>query len=214
MKKILLFAFLCLAHLSALAQFGQVRGTDTRHGRAGNGNDWDKRVTLGVHFTGDAYKYAAGFGAGLLLNIGKSTDLINVVVGAEYIENLAADPRPGEEKGKLGIVDGGGQLVIPAAVKLLILRTSEWNKVYLGCGGEIGFRMHESNILKDFYPDQHPMRKKSLAVVPMLGCRSGHVDFGIYYKFYIDKPYNHSLNGKQDLGTSDKRIGCHLSWFF
>ena len=214
MKKSILITLLTILPLLAMAQFGQVRGTNASNSNGNYVGDKDNRLTLGVHFTGDAYSYVAGFGAGLLLNIGKSTDLINVTVGAQYIENLAADPRPAEERSNVGLVDGGGQLVIPAAVKLLLIRTSQWNKVYIGCGGEVGFRMHESNILKDFYPEQHPMCKKSVAIVPMLGCRSGHVDFGIYCKLYIDKHYNNSLNGKNDLGKSDKRIGCHLSWFF
>ena len=193
----------------AMAQWGSVSRTNSSSDNNGKG-----RFTVGIHFTGDAYKNSFGFGGGLLLNFGNCSDLVNVVVGAEYIEYLVTDPRPDETKGGFGVIDGGGQLVVPAAVKLLFLRTSKWSKVYVGLGGEMGFRVHENKVLGDYYPEKHPMCEKSVAIVPMFGCRSQNLDFGIYYKHYVDKPFNNSIDGKKDLGKDDKRIGCYLTWFF
>ena len=216
MKKSLLLVALALLPLFALAQWQPVRGQTTSSASTNQSYDnwWSRRFTVGLTFTGDFYKYAGGVGAGLLFNFGRDTDLLNVSFGAEYIEYLASDPRPEELKSKLNIIDAGGQLVVPVMAKLLFLRTSEWSKVYIGCGAEWGFRMRDGSSLADYYPEGHVLRKTSMAVVPMLGCRSYNLDFGIYYKHYIDKPFNNSLDGKKNLGETDKRIGCYLIWFF
>lgn len=216
MKKSLLLVALALLPLFALAQWQPVRGQTTSSASTNQSYDnwWSRRFTVGLTFTGDFYKYAGGVGGGLLFNFGRDTDLLNVSVGAEYIEYLASDPRPEEIKSKLNIVDAGGQLVVPVMAKLLLLRTSKWSKVYIGCGAEWGFRMRDGSSLADYYPEGHVLRKTSMAVVPMLGSRSYNLDFGIYYKHYIDKPFNNSLDGKKNLGETDKRIGCYLIWFF
>lgn len=216
MKKSLLLVALALLPLFALAQWQPVRGQTTSSASTNQSYDnwWSRRFTVGLTFTGDFYKYAGGVGAGLLFNFGRDTDLLNVSFGAEYIEYLASDPRPEELKSKLNIIDAGGQLVVPVMAKLLFLRTSEWSKVYIGCGAEWGFRMRDGSSLADYYPEGHVLRKTSMAVVPMLGSRSYNLDFGIYYKHYFDKPFNNSLDGKKNLGETDKRIGCYLTWFF
>ena len=218
MRKSLLLLSLALLPLFAHAQWRPVRGQATSAASSAqnqdNDNWWSRRFTVGLTFSADFYKYSGGVGAGLLFNFGRHTDLLNVSIGAEYIEYLASDPRPEELKSKLSILDAGGQLVVPVTAKLIFLRTSEWSKVYIGCGAEWGFRMRDGSILADYYPEGHVLRKSSMAVVPMLGCRSYNLDFGIYYKHYFDKPFNPSLDGKSDLGQTDKRIGCYLSWFF
>ena len=216
MRKSILLLSLALLPLFAHAQWQPVRGqaTSTASSSQNYDNWWSRRFTVGLTFTGDFYKYSGGVGGGLLFNFGRDTDLLNVSVGAEYIEYMASDPRPEEIKSKLNIVDAGGQLVVPVMAKLLLLRTSKWSKVYIGCGAEWGFRMRDSSLIDDYYPEGHVLRKTSMAVVPMLGSRSYNLDFGIYYKHYIDKPFNNSLDGKKNLGETDKRIGCYLIWFF
>lgn len=218
MRKSLLLLALMLVPFIASAQWRPVRGqkptANSSPATQGENNWWKRRFTVGLTFTGDFYKYAAGFGGGLLFNLGRHTDIINISFGAEYVEYLAADPRPEETRSKLNIVDAGGQLVVPVMAKLLLLRTSKWSKVYIGCGAEWGFRMRDDGVLEDYYPERHVLRKKSMAIVPMLGSRSENLDFGIYYKHYIDKPFNPSLLGDKNLGDTDKRIGCYLSWFF
>ena len=154
-KKSLLLVALALLPLFALAQWQPVRGQTTSSASTNQSYDnwWSRRFTVGLTFTGDFYKYAGGVGAGLLFNFGRDTDLLNVSFGAEYIEYLASDPRPEELKSKLNIIDAGGQLVVPVMAKLLFLRTSEWSKVYIGCGAEWGFRMRDGSSLADYYPE-------------------------------------------------------------
>ena len=94
------------------------------------GKEIKTRFTVGLHHTGDFYKNSAGFGLGLLFNIGRFSDLLNVSFGAEYIEYLGGDPRPDDTKNSLGIVDGGAQIVIPAYLKLQLLSTSKWTKFF------------------------------------------------------------------------------------
>ena len=151
MRKSILLLSLALLPLFAHAQWQPVRGqaTSTVSSSQNYDNWWSRRFTVGLTFTGDFYKYSGGVGGGLLFNFGRDTDLLNVSVGAEYIEYLASDPRPEEIKSKLNIVDAGGQLVVPVMAKLLLLRTSKWSKVYIGCGAEWGFRMRDSSLIDD-----------------------------------------------------------------
>ncbi len=213
-QRTILLALLACTPVFALAQWGEVRGKAPSAQSSSADNWWKDRFSLGITFSADFYKYSGGFGGGLLFNIGRFTDLLNVSVGAEYIEYIVSDPRPEDTRSTLNLVDGGGQLVVPVTAKLLLLRTSEWSKVYVGCGAEWGFRMHEGGVTESYYPDKHALRKTSMAVVPMLGCRSQHLDFGIYYKHYVDKPFFPSLDGSKDLGETDKRFGCYLTWLF
>ena len=169
--------------------------------------------TAGIYQTGDYYK-CLGIGLGLLLNLGRSNDILNVSFGAEYIEYIAGDPRPDDLKGKTGLVDAGGQVVFPVIAKLQLFRTSKWTKFYIGCGGEYGLWVYDGNVMKDYYQDGNVILDKSLAIMPMIGWRARNVDFGVYCKYYFDKAFNHSLPGVKDLGKDDIRIGYHLSYWF
>ncbi len=174
----------------------------------------DPRITFGLYHTGDFYKQAAGLGLGLMCNVGAKSDFLNVSFGVEYIEYLGADPRPEETKNGLGIVDAGAQVVIPAFVKLQLFSTSKWTKFYVGCGGELGFKARDGGVLKHYYEENSVFRKSSLAIVPVIGWRSRAVDFGVYYKHYLDKPFNNSLDGKKNFGDDKARIGYFLTCFF
>mgnify|MGYP007101847508 CR=1 FL=1 len=172
------------------------------------------RFSLGFYHTGDFYKQAAGTGLGLMCNIGAKSDFLNVALGVEYIEYLGADPRPEEKKNGLGIVDAGAQVVIPAFVKLQLFSTSKWTKFYVGCGGEFGFKARDGGVMKHYYEENSVFRKSSLAIVPVIGWKSSAVDFGVYYKHYIDKPFNNSLDGKKNFGDEKARIGYFLTCYF
>jgi hypothetical protein len=111
-------------------------------------------------------------------------------------------------------VDGGAQIVIPAYLKLQLFNTSKWTKFYVGCGGEYGFRAREGGVLKHYYPEDHVLCEKSLAIVPIVGWKSRNLDFGLYYKHYLDEPFNHSLDGKKDFGEDKARIGYYCAFYF
>lgn len=170
--------------------------------------------TMGIHQTMDFYKRAAGVGLGTMANIGSLSDLLNGSVGVEYIEYLAGDPRHEEAKNGLGIVDAGAQLVVPAYLKLNLFRTSKWTKFYIGCGAEVGFRLREGGVLKHYYEEEHVLREHSFAVTPMFGWKSRNLDFGLYYKHYLDKPFNNTIDGKKGLEEDKARIGYHFTYYF
>lgn len=179
-------------------------------------NDDSKKgfFTMGIYQTTDFYKKAAGIGLGAMANIGRFTDLLNVSFGVEYIEYLAGDPRPDDEKNGLSIVDAGAQLVVPAYLKLNLFRTSKWTKFYIGCGAEVGMRLREGGVLKHYYEEEHVLSDHSFAIIPMLGWKSRNLDFGVYYKHYFDKPFNNSINGEKNLGEDKARIGYHFTYYF
>ena len=169
--------------------------------------------TFGLYHTGDFYK-CLGVGLGMMFNIGRTNDIFNVSLGAEYIEYIAGDPRPDDLKGKTGLVDAGGQVVFPVIAKLQLFRTSKWTKFYIGCGGEYGLWVYDGNVMKDYYEDKKVIRDNSFAIMPMVGWRARNVDFGFYCKYYFDKAFNNPLPGVKDLGKDDIRIGYHLTYWF
>ena len=179
-------------------------------------NDDSKKgfFTFGIHQTTDFYKGATGIGLGMMANIGRFTDLLNVSFGVEYIEYLAGDPRPEDEKNALSIVDAGAQLIVPAYLKLNLFRTSKWTKFYIGCGAEVGMRLREGGVLKHYYEEGHVLSDHSVAITPMIGWKSRNLDFGLYYKNYLDKPFNNSIKGDKNLGDDKARIGYHFTYYF
>ena len=171
-------------------------------------------VSVGFYHTGDFYKTAAGVGAGLMLTVGRTGDLLNGSIGAEFIEYISGDPRPEDEKSKLSVVGSAGQVVVPAFLKLQLFRTSKWTKFYVGCGCEMGFKVNDNKKIKGYYQDDEILHKNTFAIVPIIGWRSGSVDFGLYYKHYTKTPFNPSLDGSKDLSKDKARIGYHLTCYF
>ena len=170
--------------------------------------------TFGVYHTADFYK-CAGAGLGLLCNYGRTSDLLNVSFGVEYIEYITGDPRKGNEKNGLGLVDVGGQIALPVILKLQLFKTSKWTKFYIGCGGELGFKARQGGVLKHYYKDDSAFRNSSFAVQPMLGWRARNVDFGFYCKFYASKLFNDVIDEDvSNLGEEKMRFGYHLTFWF
>ena len=210
MKTRNLFTHFCIIAIASLFCTQAIAQGPFQYGKKDN----DPIANLGILHTGDFYKSAAGVGLGVMLNIGRTTQILNAGIGVEYIEYISGDPRPDDQKSKLSIIGAGGQVVIPAYVKLQLFKTSKWTKFYVGCGCELGFKAYENKVLKDYYEFKEPFRKNSFAVVPLIGWRMRNVDFGIYYKYYTSVPFNHSLDGRKDLGKDKARIGYHLICYF
>ena len=171
-------------------------------------------ATAGIYHTGDFYKRAAGTGLGLMVNFGRTSHILNVSIGAEYVEYICEDPRPEDLRGKLPIIGGGGQVIFPAFLKMQLFPTSRWTRFYIGCGCEAGLKVYESNLLRNYYKYGEALLKNSFAIVPVIGWRMRNVDFGFYYKHYTSKPFSHSLDGRKDLGGEKARIGYHLTCYF
>lgn len=190
----------------------EVSTTDGQFAIDNNQNN-EPIFTFGLYHTGDYYK-CLGAGLGMMFNIGRTNDIFNVSLGAEYIEYIASDPRPDDLKGKTGLVDAGGQVAFPVIAKLQLFRTSKWTKFYIGCGGEYGLWVYDGSVMKDYYEDKKVIRDNSFAIMPMVGWRARNVDFGFYCKYYFDKAFNTPLPGVKDLGKDDIRIGYHLTYWF
>ncbi len=210
-KKIFAVLFTAIVPLSMMAQWGTVRGEKPAEKMTSSGSPF---VQVGFYHTGDFYKTAAGLGAGLMLNLGRTNDMLNASVGVEFIEYISGDPRPDDEKSKLSVVGSAGQVVVPAFLKLQLFRTSKWTKFYVGCGCEMGFKVHDNNKIKSYYVDNEILHNSTFAIVPIIGWRSGSVDFGLYYKHYTKTPFNHSIDGSKDLSKDKARIGYHLTCYF
>lgn len=204
MRNMIVICLLCLP-LSVAAQWGG--------GSRGTAKSSEPFVTLGLCHTGDFYK-SLGVGMGLMCNFGRTNDLLNLSFGAEYIEYVGADPRPKDKQGTMGLADIGGQIVFPVMLKLQLFRTSKWTKFYIAGGGEYGLRAHDGGVVKHFYEEETAFNDHSLAVIPMIGWRARNVDFGFYCKYYLDKPFHNSLDGKKNLGDEEMRFGYHVTWWF
>ena len=206
---VLLISFL---PFSVSGQWKPAYGHQARSQQPTNGND--PLVTFGLYHTGDFYKNSAGFGLGMMCNIGRTTHLINGCFGVEYVEYFCGDPRPDDEKSKLPFIGGAGQVVVPAFLKIQLFPTSKWTKFYIGCGCEAGFKVYDSDALKDYYANGEVQEKNSFAVVPIIGWKGRNLDFGVYYKHYTKQPFFHSLDGRKDLGEDKARIGYHVTYYF
>lgn len=195
--------------ITSLEELPKADGQFTFNNRQSN----EPFFTAGIYNTGDYYN-CLGLGLGLMLNIGRSNDVINVSFGGEYIQYIAGDPRPDDLKGKTGLVGAGGQVVFPVIAKLQLFRTSKWTKFYIGCGAEYGLKVYDGNEMKDYYQDGEVIRDKSIAIMPLIGWRARNVDFGVYCKYYFDKAFNDPLPGVKDLAKDNIRIGYHLAYWF
>ena len=98
-------------------------------------------------------------------------------------------------------------------------------KLYLELGGKLfddhhasrvlpGFKVYDSDALKDYYANGEVQQKNSFAVVPIIGWKGRNLDFGVYYKHYTKKTFFHSLDGHKDLGEDKARVGYHVTYYF
>ena len=209
MKKTILLTMLTLMTLTVSAQW-RTTGYQQQKTTQKKGEPF---VTMGIYHTGDFYK-SLGMGLGAMCNIGKTSTPLNLSFGVEYIEYICQDPRPDDKKNSLGVIDGGAQIVFPVWLKLQLFNTSKWTKFYIAGGGELGIPARDGGVAKHYYHDESLFSDHSLAVMPMIGWRARNVDFGFYMKYYLDKPFNHSLNGERDLGEENMRFGYHLTYWF
>ena len=210
MTLLLVLPLCTMAQWRSTSGYSQPRQQQERKKSAYN----EPMVTLGLHHTVDFYKRAAGVGLGLMVDIGRYKNLVTFTTGVEFIEYLGGDPRPESEANGLGVVSAGGQVVIPATLRLQLFATSKETKFYIACGGELGFKAHEGGVLKHLYPDDKALHSTTTAFIPMVGWKSRLIDFGVYYKHYLTKPFYNTIGGKHNLGDEKARIGYFLTCYF
>ena len=160
---------------------------------------WKGRVRVGIEMDGEIGRYYVfgkssedpsliyGFGGGLILGFGKYSDVINISLGAKYMQyRYQFNMDNGyKEKGKVG-----DYVVVPANLKLNTFRMGS-SKFYLGGGYEYGFAVGNKDV--ENFMDWNAG----------IGINSRHVDWYIFYKqFFGDDNAFFTGDYKDNIGTS------------
>lgn len=140
-------------------------------------------------------------GTGVRFRIGDWSDAVNLLLGAEYSYIMNFDSKTDyyqyyQEDSKVTHA-----IEIPVGLRFNLFRIGDYSKFYIGWNGAFGFNLSDGG---DF-----DINKRTISLEPQLGFASKHVDFGIYFKFYLK---NYKIF--TDMGMPhDQRCGCFLTWY-
>lgn len=170
---------------------------------------YKERFTLGLNlFNIDAYAHTASLGSGLQFRIGRYSDFLNFILGANYAYQTYYDNFDIQHLDNLKWSGICHQITASAGLNFNLFKTGKHSKFYIGCMGEYGLWEKEctdSQILTNAH---------TIAVIPRLGFASKHCDWGFYYKRYM-KDKNILKRGVADCQDVDEhRIGLNVTWYF
>lgn len=165
-------------------------------------NWWKNRFMAGWNiFHLDYLDYMMGVGTGLKFRFGRWSDAINFLFGAEYSYIMYLDSDAGYDWDDSSVLNIAHSIEIPLGLRFNVCKTGTYSKFYVGCNVSCGF-----NIADGGYYD---VNKQTFSVEPQLGFASKNLDFGFYYKKYLED--KGLFKGTNDF---DQRIGCYFTWFF
>lgn len=168
---------------------------------------WRDRATIGwniIHV--DYLNDFMGMGTGLKLKIGKWSDAVNFILGAEYSYHLYIIPDDEEyyddEQDSYSVAH---QVSLPVGLRFNILKTGSKYKLFVGCNAVFSFNIACGDAIFE-----ELVCKNNIAVEPQIGVGSRKFDFGIYYLQYLNsKPLLKSVESKYN-----QRIGAYCTWYF
>lgn len=163
---------------------------------------WQNRFKIGWNiFHVDYLDDVCSVGTGVKFRFGKWSDIVNLLFGAEYIYNMYIDGNVEDLWEDDVIFTISHQVEIPVGLRFNLFHVGDNYKFYLGCNANFGFTLSENN---DFC-----VNKRTLAIDPQIGIAGNKIDFGIYYKRYIDDKLLFQYTEKYV-----HRVGCFLTLFF
>jgi tetratricopeptide (TPR) repeat protein len=175
---------------------------------------WKRNLHVGWNLTYDMSKDLLSLSvmSGVNFRLGTSIDLFNINFGVDYayfayFNKHEYDDDETEDRTITDYIETmEHQIVIPIGIKLNILKVSKTCRLYVGITGEAGFKIADKDEWKDYLND------RTLAFEPQIGFNSKHIDWGIYYKKYINK--YEILKNKYVKSIKNDRFGMLLTIFF
>lgn len=158
---------------------------------------WKHRFMVGWNVLHVDYlsNNALSAGTGLRFRLGRWDDRVNFIFGVEYsyiwdIESGGVDRMIGQ------------RIALPASLRLNLCNLSSGTELYIGCGGDFGFKLKDGDTSYFL-----PMNKYSIGVEPQIGLAGLHWDLGFYYTRYLDGyTISPTLN--------NQRVGLLFTWYF
>lgn len=145
---------------------------------------WKDRLHVGIKadVEKNVYETSWAFDGGVVLKIGKHTDLFNFLVGADFrfyiFDKFPRNVALARVAHKAYIT--GGQIVVPLTAKFNVLKVSDSWRLYVGGSCNIQSKIHDSfKILKPH----------SVSFEPQAGFTSRHWDLGAHFKIFGKTPY-------------------------
>lgn len=149
--------------------------TPTYHYRE---NWWKNRVRFGWHLLEiDGEEHALSFRSGLRLRFGKPSDVLNIILGADYAYHTTMNEFSLSDRMKLECLMQ--QVIATLNIRFNIIPMNSSNRIYIGCEGDYGFRLSEGNNYRHF------TNSNTISFAPQLGFNFKHFDFGFEYRMYL-----------------------------
>lgn len=173
-------------------------------------DSWSKgRFSLGWNlFNIDAFANTASVGSGLRFRVGRYSDFLNLILGANYTYQTYYDNWNIIHLENIELSGMCHQITASAGLNLNLFKTGKHSKFYIGCMGEYGLWEKECTDSKGL------TNAHTIAVIPRIGFASKHCDWGFYYKRYL-KDKNVLKSSVADyLDLDEHRIGLNVTWYF
>lgn len=161
---------------------------------------WEHRFMVGWNvFHIDYFDKVLGVGTGVKLRMGRWSDVINLLFGAEY-SYLVYIPKLNIQAEDFKALPVSHAVELPLGLRFNLFRVGTYSKFYIGCNAAFGFNLSEGKHFR--------VNKQSISIEPQFGFASKNLDFGIYYKRYLK---DHEVF--KDTNKYNQRIGCFFTWF-
>lgn len=153
-------------------------------------------VNVGVNIDGND-QTQAHIGTGLRLRFGRYTDILNIILGADYqYYKIQYDDYRSND---LAVHQGNGI----ANLRFNLCRAFTYSSFYIGCAGDFAFYTSCDEVSDEY------LNKSTIAVEPQIGIQGRKWDFGLYYRTFTDK--NSFFKYKV---ASNNHIGTYFTWYF
>ena len=163
---------------------------------------WKNRFMFGWNiFHIDYLENIMSVGSGLRFRFGRWNDPVNLLWGAEYSYIMYTDEVTSSSWDSDAVLTVAHTIEVPVGLRFNLFKSGMYSKFYIGCNAAFGFTLLEG---EDFN-----VNKRNFSIEPQFGFASKNLDFGIYYKRYME---DNALFESTD--KRNQRVGCFLTCFF
>lgn len=174
--------------------------------RANSGNWWEGRHRMGWQLIGaDTNEYNMSFSSNFNCRLGRHSDVFNFIIGLGYAYQ--------------GVVEEGGfpidmgdetinclahQVTVPARIHFNMGGRHHAAAFFIGAGAEFAMNFGEG---------QYQLNDYAIAIQPEIGVCGKHVEWGIFYKRYLDD-FHITDQNYWNTDWLDQRFGTYFTVYF
>lgn len=182
------------------------KNNERQQRRAHSGNWWEGRHRMGWQLIGaDTNEYNASFASNFNCRLGRHSDVFNFIIGLGYAyQGVVEDGGFPIDMGDETLERLAHQVTVPARIHFNMGGRHHAAAFFIGAGAEFAMNFGENNFLLNDY---------AIAIQPEIGVCGKHVEWGIFYKRYLDD-FHITDQNYWNTDWLDQRFGTYFTVYF